>query len=407
MTDEHVRRKPVGGLLLLIVVTGIWLAVGFAVKDLCTRHDWDTYQYRTSCYNDIYALYSFRALDREPIPYVHGDGVVQDPEVGDLEYPAGTGIFIAAMALNADGGVEFFRLNAIWLGAAGLITAAVLWALVERTWRTALFALGPPVALYAFHNWDLLAVVLMCGGLLAYRNRLDGSAGALLGLGAAAKLFPGLLIPVLMLSRRREGRPWPGEMIFGAVVGFLVVNLPFALANPEGWFAPWRFHSLRLPNFETSWFMILHHGNRLWPSDFWFSQDYGRLASAISGVLFLVLAGVALWRFRPPAPRPYALSAIVLMLFLLTAKVYSPQFALWLLPFMVLLRVPWTGVAAFFISDAAVWVAISWYFIAEATQVNVDLALTVMQVLVVLRYLVLGFLIKLVWNAEENVAPAI
>ena len=62
--------------------------------------------------------------------------------------------------------------------------------------------------------------------------------------------------------------------------------------------------------------------------------------------------------------RPYATSFGILLIWLLAAKVYSPQYALWLLPFFALVSIPWWGFAAFAIADAAVWVTVSWFFLS-------------------------------------------
>ena len=48
--------------------------------------------------------------------------------------------------------------------------------------------------------------------------------------------------------------------------------------------------------------------------------------------------------------------AAVLVAFLLLNKVSSPQYTLWLLPFLALLRVHWAWWAAFTVADALVYV---------------------------------------------------
>ena len=43
-------------------------------------------------------------------------------------------------------------------------------------------------------------------------------------------------------------------------------------------------------------------------------------------------------------------------------KVHSPQYTLWLLPFFVLLTVPWRAVSAFLVADAALGIGVFRYF---------------------------------------------
>src|SRR5260221_9073927 len=250
-----------------LAACAIALIVSYNLKDLCTRHEWNGYQYRTLCYNDVFALYTFRGLDVRPFPYIHGDGIFDNEhradgstvEQGDLEYPALTGVLIGVVAEVTHNGVAFFRVTVVVLAVFALLSFVLLWRLARTRWRLFFFALAPSLVLYAFHNWDLFAVFLMCAGLLAFHRRADGSTGVWLGLGAAAKVFPGLILPALMLARRRETGKIPRRMILGAAVSFLAVNVPFAIINRTGWWAPWKFQSNRFPNFETSWYNIYRH----------------------------------------------------------------------------------------------------------------------------------------------------
>lgn len=384
---------------LALVATSIGLVLGFLLKDQCTRHDWDGWQYRRSCYTDILALYSARGLDREPVPYINGDGVLSEPEAGDLEYPVGTGYFIAAVASLVDDGVSFFRASAIGLGLAGLATGAALALIADRR-RLLLFALGPPLILYAFHNWDLLAVLALVIALVAFVRNADGTAGAAIGFGAATKLFPAVVVPVLVAVRMRRDGVVPWRLVAWSAGAFAAWNVPVMLANPAGWWFPWDFQSSRLPNFETSWYFVLRHLRGVVGTDaFWFDR-YGSLASGLSTALFV--AGMAFFlraAWRRDHMQPFALSLGALAIFLLTAKVYSPQYALWLLPLFVLVRLPWQAYAAFVVTDAFVWFAVAAFLL------NFDAPtsgyLNLLEVAVVVRYLVLGWLVWLCLRVRD------
>ena len=202
------RRSLAFAVAGAVVATAFALGAGFTIKDRCTTHAWDGFQYRSSCYNDIFALYSFRGLHEEPFPYVHGDGKLSDndgqSEAGDLEYPVGTGYLVGVVALVVDNGQAFFRTTAIILAALALAGTALLVRMAHDRRRVLFFALGPSLVLYAFHNWDLLAVALLCAGLFAFRRGSDGWTGVFIGLGAASKVFPGLILPALVLSRVKD-----------------------------------------------------------------------------------------------------------------------------------------------------------------------------------------------------------
>jgi hypothetical protein len=83
----------------------------------------------------------------------------------------------------------------------------------------------------------------------------------------------------------------------------------------------------------------------------------------VSLTAFLVgILVVAQATFRRPVPPPvWTLAFPMLVLFLLTSKVYSPQYALWLLPFFVLVMPDFRLFALFEIADAAVFLTeFSW-----------------------------------------------
>ena len=90
----------------------------------------------------------------------------------------------------------------------GLAAAAALAAMALEPRRVLLYAVGPAMILYAFHNWDLLAVGLATLAMYAYIRRADGWAGLLLGLGAATKLYPCAAAPGAG-ARRLEAEPPP------------------------------------------------------------------------------------------------------------------------------------------------------------------------------------------------------
>jgi hypothetical protein len=229
----------------------------------------------------------------------------------------------------------------------------------------------------------------------------------MLGLGAAAKVFPGLIIPALVLSRRHETGKISWKMIGGAAVSFVAINVPFAFINTSGWWAPWKFQATRMPNFETSWYNLYRHFvTQL--SSFAPTRNYQSFTSYASAGLFVVAAVGLLWaESRRTTPRPYATSFGILLIWLLTAKVYSPQYALWLLPFFALVEIPWTGFAAFAIADLGVWITVSWFFLSfRPTGVGNEATLAWwLEGMVYARYAVLLVLLWMSRRAPENVAP--
>jgi len=81
------------------------------------------------------------------------------------------------------------------------------------------FALAPTVLLYAFMNWDLLAVAMTTAATFLFFRRRDGWAGLLLGLGVATKLYPALVLAAFVLQRLHERQRRAVLILAGTAVG--------------------------------------------------------------------------------------------------------------------------------------------------------------------------------------------
>ena len=73
------------------------------------------------------------------------------------------------------------------------------------------------------------------------------------------------------------------------------------------------------------------------------------------------LAIACLIIFSPRRPRLGAVAFLVVAAFLLTSKVYSPQYVLWLLPLMILARPRWREWLIFTVGELVYFGAIWWH----------------------------------------------
>src|SRR2546430_1792752 len=105
-----------------------------------------------------------------------------------------------------------------------------------RPWDIGVFGVSPALFLTATVNWGLLAVGFAIFGLYAWAKRYPALAGVLLGLGTAAKLWPGFLfIPLLLLGLRTKRF---GEAFVAGAVGvttWALVNLPVRFGYADAW----------------------------------------------------------------------------------------------------------------------------------------------------------------------------
>lgn len=407
---EPVAERRVSQVLLPLVILAAALALGYVIKARCTTHAWDGFQYRSSCYNDLYSLASFRGINDGAVPYLDGDGVadadgdhVDEPD-GDLEYPVGTGYVVMLAGAIASDGVEFFNITVVLLALCGLVAGLQLIAMARDRWRLMLMFASPPLVLYAFHNWDLLAVMIVVLAIASWRAGKPIGTAIWLGIGAATKVYPGVLLPAFLLAEGRRTRTVPWKMIGASAAAFVIVNLPILLANAKAWLFPWTFQGTRFPNFETHWYSILRHVGQ--GGDFW-NEGYPRLTSVLSGLLFVAGLVVLVRRENRRAEvRPIVLAFAILVWWLLTAKVYSPQFSLWLLPFFVLITVPVRAWVAFVVADAAVWAAVSFFFLADQGSTDAELRLWLVEAVTFARYGALIWLLRSTRDASERISDA-
>jgi uncharacterized membrane protein len=117
-------------------------------------------------------------------------------------------------------------------------------------------------------------------------------------------------------------------------MAWLVVNLPVAIAAPAGWARFYQMSDTRAADWGSIWYFF---ETERWP--FLGTLGIGAL-NAVSLAVFLagcVLLGVVILA-APRRPRLPQVFFLVLAVFLLVNKVWSPQYVIWLVPLVVLAR---------------------------------------------------------------------
>ncbi len=176
-------------------------------------------------------------------------------------------------------------------------------------------------------------------------------AAVLLGVGFCLKLYPGLFVLPLALyvltrNRARDDLDVRGAaaVVGAAAATVAAINLPFAVHDYTGWRASFSFQQLREADLTSNsiWYWglrpLMGAGDRG-------SASYHALVGTLSPLA--LAAGFASrcgWAGAGTDARgvyPWiGVSASMLCAFVLLHKVHSPQYTLWLLPFLVLLGSP-------------------------------------------------------------------
>ncbi len=351
-------------LRVVTVLATLAYVLGMLLDYSCSADNWTTPgNYEHLCYSDIPPLYSLRGFADGLLPYLQAM-----PSGQHLEYPVLTGGFmqVAAMVTTAIDSllqVEnrtslFYFVNAVLLFIP-FITTVIATGLVvrRRPWDAAMVALAPTMILAATINWDLIPLAFIGLALLAWSRRHPLVAGLLLGLAVAAKFYPVILLGGFLVLAIRTAR-WRavGLLVAGTAAAWAVVNVPVMLANSEGWSYFYRFSQQRGEDFGSIWFALTQAGLPSVPDE--------RLNLVATGLFALLCLGIGwLALAAPQRPRLASLLFLIVAAFVLTNKVYSPQYSLWLIPLAVLARPRWRDFLIWQAGEVVYFLAIWWFLV--------------------------------------------
>jgi uncharacterized membrane protein len=242
-------------------------------------------------------------------------------------------------------GVVVVILVAVALAAAGASPTAIAAA-------TGFVVLTPPLLGTVYlTRFDLWPAALSVGALAALVGGLDLVAAVVLAIAVGAKIYPAVLVPIgLAWVWRRRGRR--RAVIWSVVlVGTLAaIFLPFAVISPGGVGHSIRTQLERPLQIESLGSSILLAAHNLFGLGLTVSSDHGSqniAGSLASGVgvfssVLQVAAVVTVWvlfaRGPARADRLFCASAAAVAALIAFSKVFSPQFAIWLVPLVPLVR---------------------------------------------------------------------
>lgn len=360
------RWFTVPRVLILLTVCSAVLAI--VVKNPCRVAGWSSpeYFYR-ACYSDWTELYRSRGLGEGVLPFITPGALFEYPVLLGL-LASGTAVLVEALVAGPDLAAKtllYFDLNMVLLAAVWILTVlATLRLASRRPWDAAIVAVAPVIILSGSINWDLWAVALATAGMLAFARERPLLAGTLWGLGTAVKLYPVLILGAVLVLSIRSGRYRPFLLAAAATtLAWLAVNVPFLLRDRAAWGYFLTFSEDRDAGFSSGWYVY----NAL-------ARESGAptltpAAINIAAVALFALAclGVAVLTLRAGRrPRLAQLALLIVGAFVLCNKVYSPQYALWLVPLLALAVPRWRVVLVWQLVEVLHWWAV-WLYLGGMT----------------------------------------
>jgi uncharacterized membrane protein len=272
--------------------------------------------------------------------------------------------------------VGYFNINVFFLIL--LFIATVLIVRKIRPEFVYLVPVAPAMIASLFINWDLWAIATMMLAIYWFDRKQFLYSALLLGVSISTKFLPiFLLIPIVFIfwreNRLREAIKF-SAITFGT---WLVINLPFALTTPTGW---WRFYKLNLergPDWGSFWLALQQLGINF--------TNLNYLSILLLLIAFTTIA-VLLFELKY-TPSLASVAFFVIAAVMLASKVYSPQYVLWLTPLAVIALTNKKDLHAFWVWQATelIYHIAIWQHLAQVTDAKFGLGPTPYAILALLR----------------------
>lgn len=376
------RGRGVSVLGVLLAITALTFALGLVTKSACAADGWsvtDPSRYTHVCVSDVPDAYTGNGLVELSWPW-SGDRdtrlrypVTQEPAaVGlwtyaaahvthllsgspDVAARAGQPAAELAESDEVDGERRLFvAVNAIGFALLALLaTAALAAAHRRRPWDAAVLAAAPVLVVAGVVSWDLLPVAAVAGALWAWSRGRTVLAGALVGVGAAAGVWPALLLVAWALLCLRDRRPAALlPPLVTAVAAWAALNAPAFLTGRVQWGRFWEAAWERGADQGSLWTVVAETSG--------LSRGVGLTVSWT--MIGLWTAGVvALVLLAPARPRLSQVALLLVAGVLVLGLAYESEQALWLLPLAALAHPRWRDLLVWQACEV-VYFAMHWWW---------------------------------------------
>lgn len=247
------------------------------------------------------------------------------------EYPAGLQVLFRLIYLLPGLKDDFsYYANVMFAIFAVMIVLTTLVLIKLNLPRRNLFIfwlLSPSYLFYIYWNLDIFPILTMFLAYYYYREKNLVASALFLALGTTLKVFPIFLLPLYFLAAQNTQDKI--RVVIAFICSWVAFNLPLMYMDWGAWLFPyvWQIQS----NFSRS----MQDGSWTWLLYVFLDKyGFGAWVGKISLVLFAGGYLVLITKYKHLSFE--AKMVVVMLLFLLTDRVYSPQYDLYLLAALVL-----------------------------------------------------------------------
>ena len=283
-------------------------------------------------------------------------------------------MYLTSFAANSP--ASYFNINIFFLVL--LFLATVLLVRRIRPEFAYLVPVAPAMIASLFINWDLWAIATMLLAIYWFDRKQYLYSALLLGVSISTKFLPIFLIIPIVFIFWRENKIKEAIKYLAITFGtWLLINAPFALTTPTGW---WRFYKLNLergPDWGSIWLALQQLGVNF--------TNLNWLSILLLLIAFTTIA-VLLFELQY-TPTLASVSFFVLASVMLASKVYSPQYVLWLTPLAAIALTHTKDLHAFWVWQATeiIYHVAIWQHIAQVTDAKFGLGPTPYAILTLVR----------------------
>lgn len=224
-----------------------------------------------------------------------------------------------------------------------------LWKMLT-VYTVAILAIGPIIA----QSYDIFPAIIVLLSLYCFWTGKHKTSWGILALGAMTKIYPIAIAPLFLayyVRNRQYKRIWSGILVFAA--SSLAIIIPFLVTSPGSLLSFINYHARRGIQLETTYsvFLLIAGKMGLTSTQLVFGAGSwniaGPLANTLAVISTFVLAFfllISYWfiysQIKPEKSQILEMgtySLLVIAVILITSKVLSPQYLIWLFPLLPLL----------------------------------------------------------------------